>query len=374
MGAHRTDPFSRQAGLSRSTAWLLAIAAGAGLFAYWLLPRGNPSAPVNLNPSGTLLIGDIPSSTVTLHWTQGGFVRALRGPSPGRAYRFIVCVYPGGAAHDCATGAGVIAVAEEEAQTITRREVLLGDWQDWWRSLLAPRYEYDYPMALSQSALDVAVEWTVGACSEAANTSCTFAEPGTLALTARDLAARRIDDDVNGSSITLNIEVRNDGRTSSESYRLDTTMWEILLQPGSGIALTDVNHADVMASDIVITERGEEYPVDDYRNGTRPVSDARGIYRPGWVKSSWSRVVDYLPPPKPGSEPLLPGACNPASGPDPCNDIWDSQPACEPAPCTVTAPRRPAVYAAFTNVNPGGIPWDFEPADNTRFKNGIYVP
>lgn len=366
---------ARQSGLSR-WAWLLWL-GGAGLFAFWLFPYGNPTSPVDLQPVGTLVTGDIPTSTVTLHWTQGGIVRSLRGPSPGRAQRFVVCFYQGNAAHDCAAGTGLVTRVEAEAHTITRRELPTGDRLDRLQSLLAPRYDYDFPMPLPQAALDVDLGWTVGACSTAEDASCTFAADQTLALTARDLAVQRIDDDVvydnarRATGVAINLDLRNDGRTSSEPMHLETHVWEILRDGSSDDPLIDP--VDVPADHLVITRRGEEIAI----NAFDPARDeVLGIHPPQGVRRVFSRDVPDVPPPKPAGSPLLAGSCNApgAFPPDPCNGVTANVAACEPEPCVIARPGRAALFAVYAEVNPGRVPWDFDPSDNARSRNGVFVP
>lgn len=186
----------------------------------------------------------------------------------------------------------------------------------------------------------------------------------------------RIDDDIQGQQLEIKVDVRNDGRTTGESYRLDTRIWEVLLQPRSGVPLTDLSHADVRADDIVITTRAEAIAVAEYRSRNLPAEDVMGIHRPGFVEQSFSREVPEVPPPKPAGQPLITGECMPAqpAGQDPCNRVHSPEPACEPAPCLVDPSRHPSVFVGFAIVNPGGVPWDFETADNGRPKNGMYVP
>ena len=372
MRTHRGRVHARQAGLSVGI--LLFWLAAAGLFAYWLLPHGNPLSPVDLQPYGTLLIGDIPTSTAMLHWTQGGFIRSLRGPSPGRARRFVACFYVGSAAHDCASGTSVVALVEAEAHAITRRELPWGDAFDQLRRFLAPRYDYDFPVSLPPAALDVDLRWTVGACSEPANTTCTFAPEQMLALTARDLAVDRIDDDVqfdnasNATGVAINLDLRNDGRIGNEPLNLETRVWEILRVGSTDDPQTDP--AGAPADHIVITHGGEEIPVVAFSSGR---ADVLGIHPPNGVRRVFSLEVPDGPPPK-SVGPLLPGACNPASGPEPCNPVTVNVAACDAPPCVVPRPGRAALFAVYSVVNPGGVPWDFDPSDNAASKNGVYVP
>jgi hypothetical protein len=209
--------------------------------------------------------------------------------------------------------------------------------------------------------------WTVGACSEAANSSCSFAEPRTLSFTARDLAAGRIDDDVDAVGVRIRtVDVRNDGRTDGESWELGTVLWEILLQPRSRDALTDVNDQLVIPGDVVITEEGQEHPVADYRNGTRPLSEVRGIHRPGWGRGSFTRVIDPVPAPLPAGQALAPGTNN---------TIIVSVPTCPDGESCVVAPsHHPSLFAAFAKLDPQLLLWEFEEEDNDAFKNGVYVP
>jgi hypothetical protein len=366
---------ARQSGLSR-WAWLFWL-GGAGLFAFWLTPYGNPTSPVDLQPYGTLVTGDIPTSTVTLHWTQGGIVRSLRGPSPGRGRRFVVCFHQDSVAHDCAAGTGIVARVEAEAHTITRRELPSGDRLDRLQSWLSPRYDYDFPVSLPQAALDVGLGWTVGACSTAADTSCTFAAEQALALTARDLAVQRIDDDVQydnasrATGVAINLDMRNDGRTSNEPMHLETRVWEILRVGNSDDPLIDP--AGAPADHVVITRRGEELAISAFD----PARDeVLGIHPPNGVRRVLSRDVPDVPPPKAAGSPLLPGSCNApgAIGPDPCNGVTGNFAACEPEPCVVARPGHATLYAVYAEVNPGRVPWDFDPSDNASSKNGVYVP
>lgn len=366
---------ARQAGAGRWT-WLIAL-AGAGLFGFWLLPYGNPSSPIDLQPYGTQLVGDIPTSTVTLHWTQGGTARSLRGPAPGRAYRFVACFYESNVAHDCAAGTGLVLRTEAEAHTITRREVPWGDVLDRFRMALAPRYDYDFRVSLPEGALDVGLVWTVGACSEAENTSCTFAPEQAITLTARDLATSRIDDDVqfdnasNATGVAINLDLRNDGRTSNEAMRLETRVWEILRIGGSDDPETDP--AAAPPDHVVITRSGEEFPAVSFDPER---GEVLGIHPPNGVRRVYTRVVPEVPPPKAAGKPLLPGACIApgAIGPDPCNRVTANYAACEPAPCVVPRPGHAALFAVYATVNPGGMPWDFDPSDNATARNGVYVP
>jgi hypothetical protein len=374
MGNNRGELRAHQRGVSGWAALFGLI--GIGLLGYWLYPRGNPSSPYDLAPYGTLLIGDIPTSSVTLRWIQGGFVRALQGPSPGRATRFLVCIYESGSPHDCASGTGTLSVSEAEAHTIPRHELRSGDWKDWGRSKLAPRFAYEYAASLPQTVLDIPVDWQVGACGGAANTTCTFSEVKTLAITARDLAVDRIDDDISGQQLELTVDVRNDGRTTGESYQLDTRVWEVLLQPRSGVPLTDLSNADVRDDDVVITTSGETLPVSDYRSRNLPADQVSGIHRAGFFAQGFLRQVPEVPAPKPAGQPLITGECAPGqpAGQDPCNRVHSPEPACEPAPCLVSPTRHPSVFVGYATVNSGGVPWDFETGDNGRPKNGMYVP
>jgi hypothetical protein len=366
IASHRLQVHQR--GASRYW-WLIGLALSAAAF-YWLMPRGNPVAPAGLSPEGTLLLGDIPQFRQELRWTQGGVARSLTGPMPGLAIRSVICFYDAAAQADCAAGTNVLHVAPQANDTITRREVPTGNWTDVLKGIV-PRYAYVANITLPQTVLDKDIRWTAGACSklqtdDPGNTSCSFATAKALAFTARDLAANRINDTVLGAQVRTRIEVRNDGRTSGESYRLDTTVWEIRMQPRSNQPLLDVNHADVNASsDVVVSTTGDECPVADYRSGTCTFGEVLGIHPAGWVRQPYSRTITPVPTPLPGGQALAPGTVN---------GVFDSVDACDTTPCIFTAPRRPSLYAAFTSVNPGSVPWDFEPGDNSKFKNGIYVP
>jgi hypothetical protein len=314
---------------------------------------GNPAGPVALSPGATLLRGHIPSSPVTLSWIEPGMMATLSGNGTGRATRFIVCFYDtGAAAHDCRAGTGTLLREDHGAATIAHQDApLLGNWMDWLEQKVNPRYRYTLQVSLPQSALDLSLGWTVGACKPADDSTCTFATDQILKLTARDLHINRIDYTSYSDRVEFQDDIVNEGETASEPFRLETAIWEVIMIAQPPSAQTDINAPGVAESDIVVTKDGEEHPVREYRNGSRPLAELLAIHKPGMASIRWTRLAPDVP--TPGQPLALPV--------DPCDY----------PPCKIVTTRRPTMLAGWARVGDRTAHWEFDDSDNETYRSSM---
>ena len=333
---------------------LLALGAvGAALLLILWHSLGNPAGPVALSPNATLLRGHIPASPITLSWIEPGMMPTLSGSGTGRATRFIVCFYDtAAAAHNCRAGTGTLLREDHGAATIPHQDApLLGNWMHWLEQKVNPRYRYTLQVSLPQSALDLQLGWTVGACKAVDDATCTFAADETLKLTARDLHINRIDYTSYSDRVEFQDDIVNEGETSNEPFQLETRIWEVIMIQQPPSAQTDVNAPGVAATDIVITKSGEEYPVSYYRSGSRSVDEVLAIHKPRMASVSWTRMVPDVPTP---GQPLpLPV--------DPCDN----------PPCKIITMMRPTILAGWAKVGNGSVHWEFDDSDNETSRNGM---
>jgi hypothetical protein len=333
---------------------LLALGAvGAALLLILWHSLGNPAAPVALNPNGVLLRGHVPSSPVTLSWIEPGMMPTLSGMGTGRATRFITCFYDtGAAAHDCRAGTGTLLREDHAAATIPHQDApLLGKWMDWLEQKVNPRYRYTLQVSLPQSALDVQLGWTVGACKAADDATCTFATDQTLKLTARDLHINRIDYTSYRDRVEFQDDIVNEGETSNEPFQLETRIWEVIMVQQPPSAQTDINAPGVAEGDIVVTKGGDEHPVREYRNGSRPLDELLAIHKPNMARVSWTRIAPDVP--TPGQPLALPV--------DPCDN----------PPCKIITTMRPTILAGWAKVGNGSVHWEFDDSDNETSRSSM---
>jgi hypothetical protein len=336
--------------------WFAGGAGAAALLYYiFLWPQGNPGSPYDLTPYGTLVRGHIPNSTVTLSWAQPGVMRTLSGPNTGRASRFVICIYPSDPNTSCMLSSGTFVLREShDASAIPHTDaVTISGWGSlaaWVEQQLNPRYRYTLDVTLPPTALDVPLQWAVGACKTTNDATCTYASPQTIALTARDLHINRINFQASStdSSVTFEDDIVNEGETSNESFALDTRIWEVIRVPQPPSAQTDVNAAGVDASDVVVTINGEEHPVSDYRSGMRPAAEVLGIHKPAMAAVRWTRTVGDVPS---AGNPL------PAEVPPCAND-----------PCTLNTTTRPTILAGWAKAGDPTTRWEFDSTDNVTHR------
>lgn len=335
----------------------------------------SPSAVLatDLNPGGTLLIGDLPSFPVTLQWRVPAS-RSSRELRPVRASSFQVCFYEQGATHDCRARSGTVAVLDVAGTALVTRPVTPSSWWDRYFRRRPPDLTYEYVATLPQSALDKALDWVVIACGGDVRPSCSQSSARSLAFTARDIAIRRIDshkDTLLG--VSAYIEVRNDGRTRGEPFSVVTRAWEVLPNAAGTYVLTDLNDPDVLPTDTVITLRGETYSVASYRQDGRPTGDILGFHRAVFASATWRRDEAEVPQGLPAGQPLRAGTCPTEN--DPCPTTAMSVLNCNGDVLCWLAPRRtqrPTAFVMHAVVNPGND-YDFDQPDNQDFRRRIIL-
>lgn len=234
----------RQRGFSRGELIGLTVVCIAAISAFLTFGRPNPGAPVLTAPDNAVdFAAQIPDTTVTLEWTHGG-TGAVKGGLPKNVDYFLVCVYPSPGNQEC------------------RRpnDLGLGDPPDhWWMAKATdvdrtplpnvpvapggdPAFAYILEVTLPQTAHEIPLNWTVGACANKTSRSCSFAEPRTFELLTRNMKAAGISDDVSSTNNTVDIDVAIDstGPLETGTFNHQTSVWEIL-GDDRGFPITDVN-------------------------------------------------------------------------------------------------------------------------------------
>jgi hypothetical protein len=343
-----------------------------------------PVGPTETTPLvvDTPVIGEFPNMPLALHWVQD--FKPGKPGKPRPAYvattRWLICFYEQGATHDCAQRTGLVYSVDLPASSVPRHEARPLTFWESWTGKRAPRYDYDYTVTLPREAHAKHLAWQVGACSRTTADSCAFSGERRYAYTARDLAISRVDDQLNGSNgINVVVNVRNDGRTSDETFTLETQVWEVVLAEDSNRPLISLSPADlatagVRDTDLVITKSGLEVPLRTYLDRNLPTADVLGIHKAGMTAVRWVRTVQDLPPGPVAPEPLVPGTCpRDSAGDDTCGTHIIKYTPCEADWCGLSATVRPSVFVLTAQVNRGQLLWDFDPADNAGYKNSHYI-
>jgi hypothetical protein len=338
-------------------------------FGTTLVPR--VSTPIE--PVDTMLIGDIPASTVTLKWSQLPPTKTGSGTAVAPV-TFYPCFWVSGTEHDCRARSGLIALLEVPVNAANRTVVdPLHGWEIFTRKRV-PRIDYQYVASLPPAVLDHDLEWTVMTCGQTPKQGCSVGTSRHLSLTARDLAVS----DLNGrvgevDGMVPLVKIRNDGRTTGGTFALRTQMWEVLSDSVRTRSLKDINDPAVLPTDQVVTVRGELIPVSDYRARNLPTDDIRGFHRAGFAQATWSRpAVDEPPNTVPAGTALQPGTC---ATPDAACDMRTTEIfACDQNVDCILHPNQPlpAAFVIFSVVNPG-LPYDFDAGDNSLAKGNLGV-
>lgn len=329
-----------------------------------------PRTSTPMEPVDTLLIGDIPTSSVTLKWSQLPIVKPGAGTSVAPV-TFHPCFWVSGTPHDCRARTGLVAILDVPASAVTRTIVdPLRGWEIFTRKRV-PRVDYQYVASLPSSVLDHDLEWTVMTCGRPPKQGCTVGTSRHLSLTARDLAVH----DLNGRAGTNDVmiplvKVRNDGRTQGGTFELHTKMWEVIPDPVRTRSLKDINDPAVRSTDQVVTRQGTLVLVADYRAQGLPADDIVGFHRSGFALAEWRRRAVDEPPPVPAGTALQPGTCT-AAGADCDAQVTEVFPCDEGVPCSLHPNQPlPAAFVLFSVVNPG-LAWEFEREDNALAKGNL---
>jgi hypothetical protein len=198
-------------------------------------------APKGLQPSQA-------GAQLRLQWTQ-----FILSPTPTRPVNyFIICAYAP-ATQDCATTTSRWTPA---ASAIPRVPRTVGS------QTVGHDYRFDIPAAEADRLLNRQLQWTVGSCETLAASSCTFAAPFSLWLTAINLRARNTSDQSDSDELIVDAEVENLGTTPSGQFVSELHAWRALLNERQ-TCLTDIDDPSVVNRNyLALTSVGQEIEID----------------------------------------------------------------------------------------------------------------